>query len=175
MLTIEQLKAIMPNLPKYKAVIYLPHLNAAMDEAKINTLLRQAAFISQIAHESVELKYFEEIASGAKYEGRTDLGNTRPGDGVRFKGRGPIQLTGRSNYHLAGVSLNVDLENNPSRATDLDVAFRIATWFWTTKNLNSFADKGDFDSITHRINGGYNGKADRERYYQRALSVLSAK
>lgn len=173
MLTIEQLRAIMPNLPKDTATTYLPYLNSAMDEAQINTVARQAAFLAQVAHESVELKYFEEIASGADYEGRKDLGNIKPGDGRRYKGRGPLQLTGRANYHLAGQALGIDLENNPACATDLDVAFRVSCWFWNNKKLSPFADKGDFEAITYRINGGYNGKANRERYYQKALKVLA--
>ncbi|MFY9223192.1 MAG: glycoside hydrolase family 19 protein [Blastocatellia bacterium] len=172
MITIEQLRAIMPNLPLAKATEYLPHLNSALAEFEINTPKRQAAFLAQIAHESVELKHFKELASGRAYEGRRDLGNTQPGDGVRYKGRGPIQLTGRANYRQAGKDLGLDLENTPARAEAPDVAFRIAGWFWTKRKLNAFADKDNFDAITYRINGGYNGKADRDRYYQKALKVL---
>jgi putative chitinase len=175
LITIEQLRAIMPTLPQAKTETYLPYLNSAMDEFQINTPLRQAAFVAQLAHESVGLTAFEEFASGKAYEGRKDLGNVVAGDGVRYKGRGPIQLTGRANYHLAGVALDVDLINNPKRASDLDVAFRIAGWFWSTRKLNTFADKGEFDSITKRINGGFNGKAERDRYYARAKSVLGIK
>ena len=170
--SLQQLQAIMPNLPSGRAQQMLPYLNTAMKEANINTPRRQAAFLAQLAHESVELRYFEEIASGAAYEGRSDLGNTQPGDGVRFKGRGPIQLTGRSNYRAAGQALGIDLENNPTRAADPDVGFRTAAWFWNSRNLNSYADAGNFDAITLRVNGGYNGKASRDAYYQRALSVL---
>ena len=65
----------------------------------------------QLAHESVSLRYFEEIASGSAYEGRRDLGNIHPGDGVRYKGRGPIQLTGRSNYRVAGEIHCVSITN----------------------------------------------------------------
>jgi predicted chitinase len=173
LITIEQLRAIMPNLTTDKATTYLPYLNNAMIEGEINTPLRIAAFVSQLAHESAQLKYFEELASGKDYEGRKDLGNIKPGDGVRYKGRGPIQLTGRANYHLAGVALGIDLINNPTRASDPSVAFRIAIWFWFTKKLNELADEGKFDSITKKINGGFNGKADRDRYYQKALKVLS--
>ncbi len=91
---------------------------------------------------------------------------------MRFKGRGPIQLTGRANYRSAGAALGIDLENNPDRADDLDIAFRVAAWFWNKRKLSSFADKGNFDAITYRINGGYNGKEDRDKYYQKALKVL---
>ena len=144
-----------------------------MAEAKINTPKRQAAFLAQLAHESVQLRYFEEIASGAAYEGRRDLGNTQPGDGRRYKGRGPIQLTGRANYRAAGHALGINLEANPTRAADPDVGFRVAAWYWSSRNLNSYADSGNFSAITYRINGGYNGASERLAYYRRALGVLA--
>ena len=168
-----ELLRIMPGLSPAKAAEYLPHLNAAMKEANITTPQRQAAFLAQLSHESGGLKYMEEIASGAAYEGRRDLGNTQPGDGTRYKGRGPIQLTGRANYRAAGQALGIDLEGNPGLATRPDVAFRIATWYWSSRNLNQYADRGDFSSITYRINGGYNGAADRNRLHNIARSVLA--
>ena len=167
-----QLHEIMPRLPAAHAAECLPRLNAAMKEAAIDTPLRQAAFLSQLAHESGELRFFVEFASGAEYEGRKDLGNIHPGDGPRFKGRGPIQLTGRTNYRIAGHALSVDLEDNPTRAADADVAFRVAAWFWNSRDLNTLADQEDFRGITHRINGGYNGLPQREAYYQRARALL---
>ncbi|MBX7096964.1 MAG: LysM peptidoglycan-binding domain-containing protein [Myxococcaceae bacterium] len=170
--SLAQLKRIMPNLSDAKAQKYLPYLNQAMAEQGINTPKRQAAFLAQLAHESGELKYMEEIASGSAYEGRRDLGNTQPGDGVRFKGRGPIQLTGRANYAAASRALGIDLVNHPERAADPDVGFRIATWFWKTHGLNQLADQGNFSEITHRINGGYNGASSRNRYWETAKSVL---
>jgi predicted chitinase len=171
-MSLQQLQSIMPNLSTSRAQQMLPHLNAAMQEAGINTPKRQAAFLAQLAHESGEFRYMEEIASGAAYEGRLDLGNTQPGDGVRFKGRGPIQLTGRANYQAASQALGIDLVNNPTRAADPDVGFRTAAWFWNSRDLNSFADAGNFDAITFRVNGGFNGKASRDTYYARALQVL---
>jgi putative chitinase len=170
--SLAQLKRIMPNLSDARARECLPHLNKAMVEAGINTPKRQAAFLAQLAHESAEFRYFEELASGAAYEGRKDLGNTQPGDGVRFKGRGPIQLTGRANYRAAGKALGIDLENNPKRAADVDVGFRTAAWFWNSRDLNRFADQGNFREITRRVNGGFNGMASRQKYYDRALQVL---
>jgi predicted chitinase len=145
-----------------------------MKEHDINTPKRQAAFLAQLAHESRELRYMEEIASGAAYEGRKDLGNTQPGDGKRYKGRGPIQLTGRANYRAAGKALGLDLEEHPEKAATPDLGCRVAGWFWTTRGLNALADRGDFKQITRRINGGYHGLANRQRYYQRALEVLKA-
>ncbi|WP_223756616.1 LysM peptidoglycan-binding domain-containing protein [Myxococcus sp. RHSTA-1-4] len=170
--TVAQLRRVMPNLSQAKAEQYLPYLNQAMAEANITTPQRKAAFLAQLAHESGELRYMEEIASGAAYEGRRDLGNTQPGDGVRYKGRGPIQLTGRANYRAAGNALGIDLEGNPTRAKDPDVAFRIAGWYWSSRNLNTYADAGNFREVTRRINGGYNGMASREAYYRRALDTF---
>jgi putative chitinase len=173
-LSMEQLRAIMPKLTEARARELLPHLAAALQEAEIHTPLRQAAFLAQLGHESGDLRYFEELASGEAYEGRKDLGNTQPGDGPRFKGRGPIQLTGRNNYRVAGKALGVDLENNPTRAADPDVGFRTAAWFWNSRKLNTSADTRDFDTITKKINGGFNGKEDRDARYQRALKALGA-
>lgn len=172
--SLQQLRAIMPRLAEARGREVLAHLNAAMAEAGIATPRRVAAFLAQLAHESGELRYMEELASGEAYEGRRDLGNTQPGDGRRYKGRGPIQLTGRANYRAAGAALGLDLEGNPAQAATLEVGFRVAAWFWTSRELNELADAGNFDAITRRINGGYNGKADRDAYHARARAVLGA-
>lgn len=104
MIKIEQLKKIIPYAGR-RADVFLVPINEAMNEFGINTPIRQAAFLAQIAHESGSLRYVREIASGEAYEGRVDLGNTEPGDGPRFRGRGLIQITGRSNYHDCSVAL----------------------------------------------------------------------
>jgi predicted chitinase len=171
-LSFEQLTKIMPKLPHDKAKIYLPLINAAMTEFAINTRLRQAAFLSQLAHESLELQELTELANGKAYEGRKDLGNANPGDGARYRGRGPIQLTGLRNYRSASEALNLPLVASPELAADPKYGFRIAGWFWQRANLNKFADERNFDEITRRINGGNNGQASRERYYKQALVVL---
>ena len=75
-------------------------------------------FMAQCSHECAHFKTMEEYASGADYEGRSDLGNNQPGDGRRFKGRGYIQLTGRANYRTVGRAIGVDLENNPKKAEE---------------------------------------------------------
>jgi len=134
----------------------------AMREFAITTQARGAAFLAQVLHESGRLRYFEEIASGQAYEGRRDLGNTQPGDGVRFKGRGPIQLTGRANYRWAANALDLPLERQPKLAARHDVGWRIAGLYWRSRGLNGLADRGDFRHITQRINGGQNGAADRQ-------------
>jgi putative chitinase len=100
------------------------------------------------------------------------LGNTQPGDGKRYKGRGPIQLTGRSNYRAAGAALGLDLEENPVQASTPAAGFRVAAWYWSSRNINEPADRSDFETVTRRINGGLNGYADRTRYYSRALELL---
>ena len=165
---------IMPHA-KSRVQDFLEPLNAAMREFHINTPVRQAAFLAQIAHESGELRYVKEIASGAAYEGRKDLGNTQPGDGMRYKGRGLIQITGRNNYAECGKAMGVDLITNPELLETNDLSCRSAAWFWASRGLNDLADKGDFERITKRINGGYNGLKERQAYYAKAMLYLGAK
>lgn len=177
MVTLEQLLQIMPRAPRLRVEPLLPHLKRALVEFKINTPLRIAAFLAQLAHESTQWRHFEELADGSAYEGRADLGNVEPGDGKRYKGRGPIQLTGRGNYRKYGKLLGLPLEEEPERASDADVGFRIAGCYWQTRGLNLLADQcaddpGAFDRITRRINGGLNGKAQRDAYFARARAVL---
>jgi len=166
--SVATLQRVFPLLSASKAAEYFPHLETAMNQGGINSCLRRSAFLAQVGHESGQLRWFEEFASGEAYEGRRDLGNTQPGDGKRYKGRGPIQITGRANYRAAGQALGVDFENNPTLASRPEWGFKTATWFWNSRGLSSYADKGtqaDFDVITKRINGGYNGKADRDTLY----------
>lgn len=172
--TVEQLMKIMPQLSRAKAEQYLPLLNQAMADAQINTPRRKAAFLSQIAVESKGLTDFEEDASGALYEGNVkNLGNTQKGDGVRFKGRGPIQLTGRDNYTRAGRALGKDLVNHPELVqNDPVTAFQTAAWFWNDKHPNAAADAGNFTKVTTLVNGGTNGLDQRRQAYDRALQIL---
>lgn len=145
---------------------------SAMDEFKINTKQREAAFLAQIGHESGQLLYVKELASGSAYEGRSDLGNTMPGDGVRFKGRGLIQITGRTNYFAAMMELDLDCVEHPELLEEPVNAARSSGWFWFTHGLNELADAGDFIKITRKINGGTNGLEDRQQLYAKALEVL---
>ena len=173
MVTDDELRKIMPNLPAAKRANYLPFIRQAMEEFEITSYLRETAFLAQLAHESAELRYMEEIASGAAYEGRANLGNTQPGDGKRYKGRGPIQLTGRANYQKYGNLLGLDLVNDPRIAATKEVGFRIAGQYWKLNGLNELADQQQFRTITKRINGGYNGLIDRIKYYDRAKRVIN--
>lgn len=173
MITRETFLQIMPNAAKRIDDFVIP-LNDAMREFSINTPARCAAFLAQLAHESGEFRYMREIASGAAYEGRADLGNTEAGDGVRFKGRGPIQITGRANYLKYSRILYGDdrLLETPDLLEQPVDGCRVAGAFWVANGLNELADAGRFVSITRCINGGTNGLEDRQKYYARAQRVI---
>lgn len=171
-ITLEQLQAIMPNARR-RAGIFLAGLNEAMAEFDINTPARRASFISQVGHESGQLLYVRELASGSAYEGRKDLGNTQPGDGARFRGRGLIQITGRANYVACQAALGIDCVKHPELLEIPLNACRSAAWFWKSHGLNALADAGDQVRVTKRINGGTNGLADRLALFAVAQRVLS--
>jgi putative chitinase len=164
--------AIAPYVRRDRLEKLLPHLNTTLERYNITTPLRKAHFLAQVGHESDGFNTNEEYASGAAYEWRRDLGNTQAGDGVRFKGRGLIQVTGRANYEECGRALGVDLIRNPQRLGDDDLACLSAGWFWSTRNLNPHADRDDVVRITRIINGGENGLADRRNYLARAKRVF---
>ena len=160
-------------LARARAVMFLPALNATMAEFIINTPARQASFLALLAHESGQLVYVRELASGAAYEGRKDLGNVQLGDGVRFRGRGLIQVTGRSNYAACGTALGLDLLAQPALLEQTVNACRSAGWFWQSRGLNALADAGDQVAVTKRVNGGTNGLAERLAYFKVAQRVLA--
>jgi predicted chitinase len=182
MLDATQIRQIMPNVSAAKVAQLLPHLNSAMVEYGIDSAARASAFLAQLAHESGEFRWMQEIwgptSAQRRYEPVTELakrlGNTQPGDGKRFKGRGPIQLTGRANYQRFGQLLGIDLVADPEQAAEPEVAFRIAALYWASRGLNELADRQDFREITRRINGGFNGLADRIRYFDRARTALAS-
>jgi putative chitinase len=130
----------------------------------LDTGLRLAHFMAQLQHESGSFRYMEEIASGAAYEGRADLGNTQPGDGRRYKGRGPIQLTGRANYRTFGRRIGIDLESHPLIAAVPSIGLHTALEYWADRKLNALADADDIRAITRKINGGLNGYDDRKKH-----------
>ncbi|WNG37986.1 glycoside hydrolase family 19 protein [Archangium violaceum] len=171
-LTVHELRALMPRLSAAHAAELLPHLEAAMAEANITTPARRAAFLAQVAHESGELRFFEGVVSNLMDEEPEGLGNVHPEDPVRYKARGPLPITGRTNYRAASRALGIDLEREPARVAEAEVGFRVAAWYWYSRDLNRLADVGDFREITRRINGGYNGMARRAEYYRRAFEVL---
>ena len=165
MININQLETIFSHSGDRIFTFFGP-LNDACEEFNIDTPKRIAPFLAEVAYESCELKYLEELASGEAYEGRKDLGNTEPGDGVRFKGRGLLQITGRFNYQACGVALGLDLITDPELLITPANAARSSGWFWRDfKHLNPLADAGDFRGITEKINGGLTGYADRLAYF----------
>ncbi len=139
---------------------------------------RLAIFLAQIAHESAHFKTTTEYASGAAYEGRRDLGNTRKGDGRRYKGRGLMQTTGRANttefskWCKSQFANSPDFVANPQELAKFPWALLSAVFYWESRNLNKYCDRGDFLQVTRRINGGYNGLDDRYQKYGRAALVL---
>ena len=154
-----------------------------MTEFAIEAPARMAAFLAQLAHESGQFRFMEEIwgptPAQRRYEPAstlaTTLGNSEAGDGRRFKGRGPIQITGRANYRRFGDLLGSDLVADPARAALPELAFRIAGLFWSKKGLNELADRATpdaFREITRRINGGFNGLEERQKFYAAARMVL---
>lgn len=180
MINEDQLKFVMPHLSDERCKAFLPFLQSAMNEFEINTELREAAFLAQVAHESGEFRFMEEIwgptTAQRNYEPSSakskELGNTNPGDGKRYKGRGPIQITGKANYKKFGDALGIDLVHDPENAASPEIAFRIAGCYWKTHGLNELADHESFETTTRRINGGLNGLEDRKKYYARARKIL---
>ncbi|ALA48119.1 endolysin [Mycobacterium phage Phlei] len=164
-----------------KAQEILPTMQQGLRLAECNNKFRIAMFIAQTGHESAGFNATEEYASGAAYEGRTDLGNIHPGDGVRFKGRTWIQITGRSNYtqfsdwaYRNGLVPNSKyFVDNPQQLTDVKWAGIGAAWYWTVARpfINSLCDNADLVGVTRAINGGTNGLEDRRTRFNRALDL----
>ncbi len=201
-ITAEQLKRIVTTLSEAKCKELLPHLLQTMTEFGINTPIRVAAFIAQTAHESAgysalleNLNYSaqallktwpnrftpESAAAYARqperianhvYINRLGNGDEASGDGWRYRGRGVIQTTGRTNYMACGAGLGLDLITSPELLEQPLNAFRSAGWYWKSRNCSSFADSDNFTGLTKAINGGLNGLDDRKAYYARAKSVL---
>lgn len=149
----------------------LPYINYAMQQYDINhTKERVAMFLAQIGHESDEFKTFREYASGEAYEGRADLGNIFPGDGVKFRGRGAIQITGRYNYTQLAKELKIPCVERPEILEEPRYALIVSAWFWNSRKLNDIA--GNLEAVTRKINGGLNGLQHRKILWERALSIL---
>ena len=172
--TESQIKQIMPNAKSDRVKEFVASFNKYSEMFQINTKLRAAHYIAQVAHETGELRWLEEIASGIQYEGRKDLGNISPGDGVRFKGRGYLQTTGRSNYQRYADSgfCNGDLMSHPEWLAQQPGCQKSSMFFWLINNLNRYADQDDARMVSKRINGGWNGLAKRLEYWRKAKEAL---
>lgn len=143
---------------------YLKLMVETMNKGGITDRNERIMFMAQVGHESGEGRYMEEIASGAAYEGRSDLGNTQPGDGKRFKGRGYIQITGRANYKKYGPMIGVaDAVKNPQKLAEPQNAAKVALAYWKDRVNRAAAKKGldGMNTVTRNINGGLNGLDDR--------------
>lgn len=174
-LTQSKLQGIMAGAPAQTISKYYNSLTAAMKRYDINTSKRMKHFLAQIGHESGQLVWSSEFASGDAYEGRKGLGNTQQGDGRRFKGRGLIQITGRANYSAFSQYAGTDYTTDAGAtllSTDAYTAVEASCWFWKRHKLNNYADMDDFMAITRIINGGTNGLADRRRLLERASFFL---
>lgn len=165
---------------------YLTFYNAYLHKFEINTPNRLIAFFSNILLESKYLIYAVEIASGADYEGNKNLGNTQKGDGVRFKGRGHGQITGRSNYEMFTTwvkktfGVNIDFVKNPEKVAEPQWAVLTGFWYWQFRKLHTYADKGDFNSVHAVWNTGrpasknINGLRDRVDIEKKVINWLSS-
>ena len=199
-ITAQQLLQILPNASQV-AGIFVPVLNTALNRYQIVGTKRIAAFIAQVGHESCQLtrlvenlnysadalrktwpsRFSMELASAVAHKPEqitniaygNRMGNTAPGDGWKYRGRGLIQITGKDNYRACGEALGLDLMAHPELLEKPQHASMSAAWFWATNGLNTLADAGKFDAITQRINGGQTGAADRQALYARALKVLA--
>lgn len=174
-LTESQLKQCIPTASNANIKRFLEPINKTLVKYDINTVKRISAFLAQITHESGSLHYVKEIASGKAYEGRKDLGNIIPGDGVKYKGRGIIQITGRDNYMSLSKDFKVDFITKPELLEQPTNAVMSAGWFWDKNKLNLLADVGKFETITRRINGGLNGYKERVLFWTLCKKVLTPK
>lgn len=176
----DQFKGLFPLLSTTRSDLLYPWFNVALsslfDDKKGNTECNIiTSFAAQIGHESVDLATFEEFASGEAYEGRCkQLGNCYPGDGVKFKGRGAIQITGRSNYQKVSDFLDEDFISKPDYLVMPSYGFQASVWYWVSNNLNQYCTgtTNDFITLTKKINGGINGLEDRINKWDRAKNVM---
>jgi putative chitinase len=158
----------------------MPGINLTLEKFDITTPLRMAHFFGQILHESGGFRYLREIWGPTDAQRRYEppsrlaerLGNTQPGDGARYMGRGVIQLTGRYNYGQFSEAMGVDFVSRPELVETPQYAVSVAGWYWQTRKINGPADRDDLIRVTRLVNGGTNGLADRRHYYQRARQVL---
>ena len=173
-------RAMGSSVPAARYQQLLPAAVQCLIDCECTTPARIAMWCAQIGHESGGLRWMEEIADGSAYEWRADLGNTQAGDGRRFKGRGPIQVTGRHNYTLLSrwahahglVPSPTFFVDQPAQLASDRYGFIGVTWYWTTQRpMNDAADARDLERATRYINGGLNGIDDRRNRYNRALSM----
>lgn len=174
-ITLPMLQRISSLVPA-RAAAFIPWLNAVCAQYEINTRQRIAMFLAQLLHESDRMRtakeYWGPTPAQRRYEGRKDLGNTQPGDGYRFLGRGLIQTTGRSNYAKVSRALGVDFVTNPALLESPEWAVKSAGYYWNNNKLNTYADADRITDCTKAINGGVNGLEERKQFWRTALAIL---
>jgi putative chitinase len=200
--TLDQLWNFYEDTDDFVLEKFVDPINKVIEEFEINTPQRLSMFLAQIGHESAGLtrlhenlnykaarltqifpKYFRDVdpneyannpekIANRVYCNRMGNGNEASGDGYRFRGRGAVQLTGRSNYVACGEDLEVDLINNPDYLETPEGAIRSAAWFWDQHDLNDWADKGDVATVSKKINGGTIGLEERKELYEEALTIF---
>jgi predicted chitinase len=166
LITKDQLTAIMLSAPEDTIDKYLLPINHTLNVFEINTPIRIAHFLSQVGHETGELKFSEELSSGTQYEDRASLGNNQPGDGPRFKGRGLLQVTGRANYSACEDYLKtlseyseLDITSSTEKAEQLSISPELAAlasgYYWAKlkPKLNTVADLDDLFWVSVYVNG----------------------
>ena len=200
-----QLCAIMPNAHPDALGLFCDHFNKYAEPFGITTALRTAGFLSHIAVESMELrattenlnysangllktfpKYFNAVTAqqyarkpqkiaNRVYANRMGNGNEASGDGWRFRGRGLIQLTGRSNYQAYQDSgfCRGNIILHPELLEKYPGALKSAMWYWMSHGLNAIADRGDITAMTRAVNGWLNGLSERTKYYIRAKEAFN--
>ena len=173
LVTMAQAAAVFTRSP---SASQLADLNSCLRRFAINTPARIRHFLAQVGHESGGLRWMLELASGDAYEGRQDLGNTRTGDGRRFRGAGAIQLTGRYNYQrFADYIKDPDVMDGASYVS-IRYPFTSAGFWWHLNAINAFVDQGaSCRQVSAKVNGRdpANGLADREAYFARAVAAIS--
>ena len=162
---------VCPHLDEEAARKIADALGPAFAQHDITTPRRAVMAVAQFAHESAGFRTTTEYATGDAYEGRRDLGNTQPGDGRRFKGRGFIQITGRANYAAVSEAFDHDFVARPEDLAKPRWAAKASAWWWASHGCNEIADRDDFEALTRRINGGLNGWDDRCSCLARAKPV----
>jgi len=201
-ITKEQLSQLIPKNPYIDQ--WFEALSVLLPDYEINTPNRIAAFIAQCAHESASftalhenLNYRSETLSkvwpkkfpasiaqqyahkpeaiaNRAYASRMGNGDEASGDGWRYCGRGLIQLTGKDNYTAFADSIGITPEEVSDYVQTFEGAAQSACWFWESNNLNQYADSGDIETMTKRINGGTLGLEDRKKHYEHAKHILGA-
>lgn len=199
-----KLTILMPKCPADKVAVYADLMTEAMHDADISTVLRSSAWLANIAHETGELRWWEEdlnysaqaihdtwpkrfpeltdalpyahaprLLANKVYCDRMGNGPQASDDGWNYRGRGPSQTTGREEYDKLGDLLGIDLMAMPDLAATPEYGFQIAALYWLSKGMEALADAGDFLAIVKLWNGGYNGLAQRQVYYERCKLVLA--